>query len=38
MPAPKTSTQPVCLQTAHPLPPQAKQETSTSTEGSVNGK
>ena len=38
MPAPSTSIQPVPLHSEQPLPPQAKQETSTSTLGSVKGK
>ena len=37
-PAPRISTQPECLQTAQPAPSQRKQDTSTSTLGSVNGK
>ena len=37
-PAPRTSIQPVPLQSLQPLPPHWKQDTSTSTEGSVNGK
>ena len=38
MPAPKISSQPVCLHTLHPLPPQRKHSTSTSALGSVKGK
>ena len=38
MPAPRISIQPPRLQIGQPLPPQAKQLTSTSTLGSVNGK
>ena len=38
MPAPKISIQPAPLHTRQPLPPQAEQDTSTSTLGSVNGK
>ena len=38
MPAPRISTQPVPLHTLQPLPPHIAQVTSTSTEGSVNGK
>ena len=38
MPAPRTSIQPVPLHSEQPLPPQTWQETSTSTDGSVNGK
>ena len=37
-PAPKTSIQPVSLHSLQPLPPHWKQLTSTSTDGSVNGK
>ena len=37
-PAPNTSIHPVPLQSLHPHPPHWKQLTSTSTEGSVNGK
>ncbi len=38
IPAPRISIQPSFLQTLHPLPPQTKQETSTSAEGSVKEK
>ena len=38
MPEPRISSQPSCLQTRHPPPPQRKQSTSTSADGSVNGK
>ena len=38
IPQPSTSSQPVCLHTRQPLPPQSAQETSTSAEGSVKGK
>src|ERR1700761_6146290 len=38
IPQPKISTQPVCLQTLQPLPPQIKQLISISALGSVNGK
>ena len=38
MPQPKISTHPEYLHTLHPSPPQIKQVTSTSAEGSVNGK
>ena len=36
MPAPRISIQPSPLQRLHPLPPQTKQETSTSADGPVN--
>ena len=38
MPEPRISSQPDCPQTRQPAPAQAKQRTSTSAEGSVNGK
>ena len=38
MPQPMISSQPVCLQTLHPLPPHRLHDTSTSADGSVNGK
>ena len=38
MPAPRISSQPVFLQKRQPSPWQTPQETSTSQEGSVNGK
>ena len=38
IPPPKTSIQPVPLQSLHPSPPHSQQVTSTSTLGSVNGK
>ena len=38
MPQPRISTQPVCLQVAHPAPLQMRQATSISADGSVNGK
>src|SRR5947208_15653601 len=38
MPEPRISTQPVCLQTAQPEPPQTPHCTSISAEGSVKGK
>ena len=38
MPEPRISSQPPCLQKRQPSPPHLKQSTSTSAEGSVNGK
>ena len=38
IPAPKISIHPVCLHTLQPFPYILKHDTSTSTEGSVNGK
>ena len=38
IPAPSTSIHPVCLHKLHPFPPHLKQLTSTSYDGSVNGK
>ena len=38
MPEPRISSQPDCLQKRQPSPPHLKHSTSTSAEGSVNGK